>query len=188
MMLIYEALEKDHEKLKALVEDLVEVSERGERRRAKLLVEEIRDVMIPHARAEEAVFYSVLGTFGEAQPLVLHRGFQEHIEAEALLRSLQEKEDLDKEWNLLLEKFQKLVFEHIQEEESELFSTARKFLSETDAIMMATTFEQLKPQITKEGWMQRTLDVVVSFMPPRYAATLRTFALKPEISGARSSL
>jgi len=185
-MLIYEALEKDHQKLKALVEDLVEVSERNERRKAKLLVEEIRDELIPHSRAEEAVFYNILGTFGEAQPLVLHHGFQEHIEAEAILRSLQAKEDLDKEWHLLVRKFQKALLEHIDEEENEIFETAKKFLSETDATMMAATFEQLKPQVLKEGWVKNTLDLVVNLMPPRYAATLRTLALKPESNTLRS--
>ena len=179
-MLIYEVLKKDHEKVKSLIEELIDVGARNERRKAKLLVEEIRDELVPHSRAEEAVFYSVLGTFGEAQPLILHHGFQEHIEAEAILTTLLSKEDLDPEWHLLVKKFQKAIVEHIQEEETEIFATARKFLSDADAAMMAKTFEQLKPQVEKEGWVKNTIDLVVGLMPPRYAATLRTLALKPD--------
>ena len=124
-MLIYEVLKKDHEKLKSLIDELIEAGAKHERRKAKLLVEEIRDELIPHSRAEEAVFYSVLGTFREAQPLVLHHGFQEHIEAEAVLKTLLGKEDLDTEWHLLVKKFQKAIVEHIQEEETEIFKTAK---------------------------------------------------------------
>ncbi len=177
-MSIYDVLKKDHEKLMSLISDLMTSGENNERRKAKLLVEEIRDELIPHSRAEEAIFYSLLGTFGEAQPLILHSGFQEHIEAEALLDSLLAKSELDAEWHLLVKKFKKAMTDHIEEEETVIFSTAKKFLSETEAIMMATAFEQLKPQVRREGWMKHTVDLMVSLMPPRYAATLRTLALK----------
>ena len=179
-MLIYEALEKDHLKLKTLIDEMIQVGEKNELRRAKLLIEEIRDELIPHSRAEEAVFYNVLSSVDEAQPLVLHHGFQEHIEAEAILRTLQMKEVIDPEWKLLARKFKKAIETHIQEEETEIFDTAKKFITDADAAMMAVAFEQLKPQVQKEGWVKNTLDLVVNLMPPKYAATLRTLALKPD--------
>jgi hemerythrin superfamily protein len=181
-MLIYESLVKDHLKIQSLIRELIEVGEGGEVRRGKLLIEEIRDELIPHARAEEAIFYNVIGAVeqGNAQPLVLHHGYQEHIEAETVLRALQAKDTIDPEWKMLARKFQKAVEEHIKEEEGEIFQTARELISDLDAEMMAKAFEELKPQVQKEGWMKNTLDLVVNLMPPKYAATLRTMALRPE--------
>lgn len=182
-MLIYEALEKDHLKLKALMEELIRVGENSELRRAKLLIEEIRDELIPHSRAEEAVFYNVLSSVEQAQPFVLHHGFQEHIEAETILRNLQLKDVIDAEWKLLARKFKKAVEAHIEEEEQETFAMAREFISEPDAEMMAAAFEELKPQVPKEGFVKNALDLVVHLMPPKYAATLRTIMLKPDNAG-----
>lgn len=179
-MLIYEALAKDHLKIQSLIDELIVVGEKNELRRAKLIIEEIRDELIPHARAEEAVFYNVLSSVSQAQPLVLHFGFQEHIETEALLKTLHMKDVIDPEWKLLARKFKKSFEEHINEEEQEIFATAREFISDSDAEMMATAFEELKPQIHKEGWMKNAIDLVVNLMPPKYAATLRTLSLKPE--------
>lgn len=181
-MQIYESLEKDHLKIKSLIGELIEVGERGEIRRVKLLIEEIRDELIPHSRAEEAILYNVLGSIEQnnAQPLVLHHGYREHIEVEGILRTLQAKDVIDPEWKLLARKFQKAIEGHIQEEEGEIFATARSLLSELDAEMMARAFEELKPQVQKEGWVKNTLDLVVSLMPPKYAATLRSIALRTE--------
>ncbi|CAN5643258.1 hypothetical protein BH10BDE1_BH10BDE1_11640 [soil metagenome] len=179
-MLIYEALQRDHLKLKALTTELLVVGEKKELRRAKLIIEEIRDELIPHSRAEEAVFYNVLATSETTEPLILHRGFQEHFEAESALRALLAKSSVDLEWMLLAKKFQKLTEDHIQEEETEIFEFAKKMISDTEAEMMTTAFEQLKPKVQKEGWVKDALDLASKLMPPRYAATLRTFALKSD--------
>jgi hypothetical protein len=178
-MLIYEALKRDHLKLKSLTGELINAGKKKELRRAKLLIEEIRDELIPHSRAEEAIFYNVLATSEKTEPFVLHHGFQEHFEAEAALRALQAKETVDAEWMLLAEKFMKLSDSHIREEETELFDFARILISDKEAEMMATAFEQLKPKVQKEGWVKDALDLASKLMPPRYAATLRTFSLKP---------
>lgn len=179
-MTIYEALKKDHIKVKTLIDELLEVGKTNERRRAKLLIEEIRDELIPHSRAEEAVFYNVLTSIEQAQPLVIHNGFQEHIEAETILKSLQAKDEIDAEWMLLARKFKKAIETHIQEEEDEIFATAQKFVSENDAEMMAQAFEELKPHVPKEGLLKETLDLVVHLMPPKYVATLRTMTLRSD--------
>lgn len=189
-MSIYETLKKDHVKIKSLIEEMIGIGEGGEVRRAKLLIEEIRDELIPHSRAEEAVFYNVIGSIEQnnAQPLVLHHGYQEHIEAEGILRALHAKEAIDPEWKLLARKFQRAIENHVQEEETEIFATARSLLSERDAEMMAKAFEELKPQVQKEGWMQNTLDLVVGLMPPKYAATLRSIALKRGVSPQNANM
>lgn len=179
-MLIYELLERDHAKLKSLTNELLVVGEKKELRRAKLLIEEIRDELIPHSRAEEAVLYNVLATSERTEPFVLHYGFQEHFEAESALRTLHAKEEIDIEWLLLAGKFKSLTDSHIEEEETEMFEFAKKLISDLDAEMMATAFEQLKPKVHKDGWLKDALDLASKLMPPRYAAALRTFTLKPD--------
>ena len=116
----------------------------------------------------------------QAEPLILHHGYQEHIDAETILRALQAKTRIDAEWKMLARKFQKAIEEHIQEEENEIFATARTILSDLDAEMMSKAFEELKPSVQKDGWVTNAIDLVVHLMPPRYVATLRTIAIKPE--------
>ena len=69
-MLIYETLKKDHQHLLGLINQLNTIEEHDDRRKG--LIKEIRDEIIPHSRAEEAVFYNPLRTATAAQHVVRH--------------------------------------------------------------------------------------------------------------------
>ena len=82
-MEIYEALKSDHEELKGLLNDLIALKDDDDYR--YVLIEEIRNALVPHSRAEESVFYNTLRAVNADKKLVFH-GYQEHMEAETLLR------------------------------------------------------------------------------------------------------
>jgi len=178
-MLIYEALKTDHDKLKELLNELVQLSETDEERR-HALVYHIHDELIPHARAEESVFYNSLRAIDAAKEVALH-GFEEHMEAEALLRSLQAKDKIDADWKETAKKLKKALTDHITEEEGKIFNVAQQLFTQEEAQMMGQAFEQLKPEVREEGFLRHTLDMVANLMPPRFAASLRTFNLNPRI-------
>ena len=171
-MLIYEALKKDHENLKPLLAELVRQENGGKSPTA--LIAKIRDELIPHSRAEEAIFYNSLRTIDGAGELVAH-GYMEHMEAEAMLRTLQAIDLVDVKWTALAQKFKDGIEHHIKEEESDIFSAARLVLAEEEAEMMAEAFEELNPQIREGSFVQTTMDLVANLMPSRFAAPLRTF-------------
>lgn len=171
-MEIYEALKKDHDELKELLNELVALKEDDEYR--YVLIEEIRNHLIPHSRAEESVFYNTLRAVNADKKVVFH-GYQEHLEAETLLRTLQVMDRMNMDWKATAEKLRDAVFRHIKEEENEIFTEAKAAFSAQEAEAMCEAFEQLKPKIEQEGFVKNTVDMVINMMPPRLSDRLRSF-------------
>lgn len=167
---IYEALKKDHEEVKALLDELVGLRADDEYR--FILIEEIRNHLIPHSRAEESVFYNTLRAVNADKKVVFH-GFQEHLEAETLLRTLQVMDKLNVEWKATAEKLREAINHHIEEEETDIFAEARTAFTQDEAVSMCEAFEQLKPKIEQEGFVKNTVDMVINMMPPRLADKIR---------------
>ncbi len=176
-MLIYDALKKDHVKLKDLLERLVHSADADDQTRASLL-SEIHDELIPHTRAEEAVFYNSLASIPEGKDLV-SSGYAEHMEAETLLRDLQGMEGVGADWTKMAKSLEDALKHHISEEEGRIFQAARQLLADDEARMMGQAFEQMKPEVSEGGFLQNTLDLVANVMPRRFAAPLRSFAHRP---------
>jgi hemerythrin superfamily protein len=176
-MLIYDALVNDHNKVKGLLARLVRLNASDAEEGADL-VEQIRDELIPHARAEEAVFYNSIRAVNTAKDLVWH-GYEEHMQAEAILRTLQAATKIDADFTKLARKLKAALEHHIQEEEGKIFSVAKQLFTDDEAEVMCEAFEDLKPQVKEEGFMQTTLDMIANMMPPRLAAPLRSFTYRP---------
>jgi hemerythrin-like domain-containing protein len=176
-MEIYEALKKDHERVKELLDELVSLRDDDEYR--YVLIEEIRNELIPHSRAEESVFYNTLRAVNADKGVVFH-GYQEHMEAETFLRTLQVMDKMNLEWKATAEKLRDAVYHHVQDEESEIFEEARRAFTKEEAIAMCEAFEQLKPKIEQEGFMKNTFDMVLNLMPPRLSDKLRSIGSGPE--------
>jgi len=140
------------------------------------LIKQIRDEIVPHSRAEESVFYNSLRALDAAKDIVMH-GYQEHMEAEALLRTLQMKDKIDLDWRETAKKLKKAIEQHIEEEEGKIFNVARQLFTREEAYMMAEAFEQLKPEVKTEGFLQTTIELVSNLMPPRFASSLRSYNL-----------
>jgi hypothetical protein len=167
---IYEALKTDHVAIKNLLDELCSLREDDEYR--FVLIEEIRNHLVPHSRAEESVFYNTLRAINADKKIVFH-GFQEHFEAEALLRTLQVMDKMNLNWKATASKLRETVFHHIKEEESEIFAEAQAAFSRQEAIAMGEAFEQLKPKVLQEGFVKNTVDMVINMMPPRLADKIR---------------
>ena len=178
-MLIYDALKKDHVKVKHLLDELVLLRENATNRRSEL-ISQIRDELIPHARAEEAVFYNSLREIESAKDIVMH-GYEEHIEAETALRMLQVRDKIDAEWKTTATKLRDSIYHHIEEEENRIFSVAKQLFTREEAEIMAEAFESLKPEIREEGLLKTTLEMAINMMPPKIAASLRTYNVNPRI-------
>lgn len=172
-MQIYEALKKDHDKLKGILSQLVELNDEDEETREQL-IHQVRDELVPHSRAEESVFYNSLRSIESAKDIALH-GFEEHMEAEALLRTLQLKDKVSADWRTTATKLKDTIEHHVQEEEGKIFNAAKQLFTEQEAEMMCEAFEKLKPEVREGSFLQNTLDMIANLMPPRFAAPMRTF-------------
>lgn len=175
-MQIYDCLTKDHDEVQNLLTDLLALDDEDSDERNKI-VQDIRDALIPHARAEESVFYNSIRALNTAKPdkkEVMH-GYTEHVEAETILRMLQAQAKTGLGWRATAEKLREALSHHIEEEESEIFSIARRLFTEDEAEMMGEAFEKMKPEIREEGVMKTTLDMVANLMPPRMKGSIQEF-------------
>ncbi len=177
-MAIYDALIKDHRKVTELLNELVMLDEGGDAHSA--LIDQIRDELIPHARAEEAVLYNSLRSLDEAKEIVMH-GYQEHVEAETLLRTLQAKDKIDLDWKDTARKLRSTIAHHIEEEEGKIFNVAKQLFTSEESDMMEEAFETLKPDIKEEGMMKTSLELITNLMPKRFVPALKSINLDARI-------
>lgn len=167
-MNIFNCLKKDHEKVEQLLNRLVAASESGDPE-WRTLVTQIRDELIPHARAEEALVYNPIRDTEHGKDVVGH-SYLEHAKAETELRALQAFEKVDANWTALAKKLREDILHHVEEEESKVFAAGRMVFSEEEAQNIGAAFEQLKPYVKEQGLMGTTLDLVKNLIPSRFHA------------------
>ena len=170
-MHILKALKLDHDKVKELLNELVNLNDTDSQSR-KDLVEDIRDELIPHSRVEESVFYNSLRVASPDSSEVMH-GFKEHIEAETLLRALQVEDTLNAPWKATAVKLKEALEHHIQEEEEKIFAIARKVISDAESEELGKLYEQLKPQVKDENFLKTSFEMIVNLLPPKFSAGVK---------------
>lgn len=173
-MNIYQELQNDHRKVIALLDQLI-ASEKSEPKMRESLVQQIRDELVPHSRAEEAVLYNSIRDIGTAKDVVAH-SYREHMEAETLLRGLQVTDKLNVGWVATARKLKDALEHHISEEEGRVFSAAKSLFSEEETQAMAEVFTQMKPMIKKQSFMGNSVDMMVNLMPSRLRGAFSKFA------------
>lgn len=169
---IYTTLKKDHDKVKYLLSELVDLENDDSYR--EVLIDQIAHELIPHSRAEESVLYNSIRAVSSDNSDIMH-SFKEHIEVEGLLRALQLKDSTDMDWKSTAFKLQKSFLHHVSEEEGKIFSEAKKIFSETEASMMGSAFEALKSKASENGFVKNSIDMVVNLMPPRFVEKVKSF-------------
>ncbi|RZA06654.1 MAG: hemerythrin domain-containing protein [Proteobacteria bacterium] len=163
---IYDVLRRDHDKVKALLNELVTLQDDSERRSE--LLSEIRDELIPHSRAEEAVFYNSL----RSVPVIgeeANHGYREHMAAEGLLRTLQVADKFDADFKSAAKALKEALEHHIKEEEEEMFTMAQSVVSPEESVQMANAFNNLKGKVKQQSFLGTTMDMIANMMPPRFS-------------------
>ena len=170
-MTIYEALKQDHRKIEKLLDRLVRASE-SDRENWKDLVDEIRDALIPHSRAEEAVFYNAIRELDKNNGVVAS-SYLEHAVAEADLRTLQGMKLMDINWTTLAKKLRRDILDHVKNEEEVVFSLAKETFTTEEATMIAKAFKELKPTIQEQSFVGTSIDLISNLMPRRLVTSFK---------------
>ncbi|MFO0604913.1 MAG: hemerythrin domain-containing protein [Polyangiales bacterium] len=184
MAAIYEELKTDHQKVLSLLDDLIASEKAGPEVWGRL-VEQVRDELVPHARAEEAILYNALREDDRAKGLIAH-SYNEHLEAEAALRGLQVGEAANVAWVSVARKLRDSLRHHIQEEETKVFPAAERVFSAEEAAAMGSAFVQMKPGIRADSFAGNTLDMIVNLLPARLRESVRKFA-NDNVGGRRAA-
>lgn len=172
-MNIYQALQEDHRRFDKLLDALVETSNAGSNQ-WKGALDALRQAVIPHSHAEEAIFYNALRETDEAKGLIRH-SFTEHAKAEAEIRMLGAAKFIDANWTGLVKKLHHDLSQHITHEEQSLFPIAQRLFSETEAEKLGMAFESLKAEMAKDAdsVLASTVDLIANLIPGRFVNSLR---------------
>lgn len=164
-MQIYEVLKEDHVKVKRLLNELINLNEKAQNRTS--LINQIRDELIPHARAEEAVFYNALRNYPAAKDVMGHV-YREHIQAEVMLKALQASDKINRGWKKTAMKLKEALEHHISEEEHKIFPVAKRLLTNEEASRIGDAFVNMKPKVRQETFIGTTLDLIANLLPPKF--------------------
>ncbi|NIX95140.1 hemerythrin domain-containing protein [Pseudomonas fulva] len=126
-----ELLTQDHQLVKKLLEELSSTTERAVKKRADLLERIKQEVTIHTALEEEILYPAIKEAGGKEEEKMYYEAKEEHRTVDSLvLPDLEGTDTGTVEFAGRVKVMKELLEHHIEEEESELFPTARKLLGE----------------------------------------------------------
>lgn len=141
-------LKTDHAKVKRLLAELETTTERGVKTRSELFAT-IKGELTLHEIVEEEIFYPELKAHPKAKDIVLE-GFEEHNVVDRLMRDLEELDVSDETWGAKAKVMKENIEHHIEEEEGEMFKTAREVFDRAELEDLGTRMEQRKVSAGRE--------------------------------------
>jgi hemerythrin-like domain-containing protein len=141
-------LKADHDKVKELLAQLEKTTERGVKTRQELFAT-IKGEMVVHEAIEEEIFYPELKSHPKAKDIVLE-GFQEHHVVDLLMGELESLDVGDETWGAKAVVMKENIEHHIEEEEGEMFKTARSVFDKAELEELGARMEQRKVTAKRE--------------------------------------
>jgi hemerythrin superfamily protein len=146
-MNVFTLLKSDHKKVAGILEKIDATTERGVKTREELFGQ-LKTELDVHARIEETIFYPALKEADETRDITLE-AFEEHRLVKQLLGELAALGKDQEEWTAKFTVLKENVEHHVEEEEGEMFTKARKVLSEEEADALGTRMEAAKEEQLK---------------------------------------
>jgi iron-sulfur cluster repair protein YtfE (RIC family) len=143
----FELLKQDHKKVSGIFENLEPTTERGVKTREELFAQLKQELDI-HARIEEEIFYPAIKEAKETRDITLE-AYEEHNVVKQLLAEMDELPKSDETWGAKLKVLKENVEHHVEEEETEMFPSAREVLSKEQIEELGTRMEASKQQQKK---------------------------------------
>jgi len=137
-------LKQDHETVAGLLEKIDQTTERGIKTREDLFTK-LKTELDIHAKIEEEIFYPALEDEEETRDITLE-AFEEHRLVKQLLSELESMPKDAEEWTAKFTVLKENIEHHVEEEEGEMFESARKVLSKEDQESLGTRMEQAKKE------------------------------------------
>ena len=135
-------LKADHEKVAGILEKLDATTERGVKTREELFTQ-LKTELDLHTEIEETIFYPALAEHDETRDITLE-GIEEHGIVKELLAELETMSKDDEVWTAKMTVLKENIEHHVEEEEGEMFSKARKALTEEEIESLGTRMEAAK--------------------------------------------
>jgi hemerythrin-like domain-containing protein len=138
---LFDLLLQDHEILRELFKK-IEKSSSSEAETRKKLFTELERELLAHMEAEERFIYTALEQHDASRFQALE-AFEEHQVARMVVGSFNSLAADDERWPAKLKVLSRLVRRHQDEEEHELFKTAKKVLNKDQLMGIAAKVQEL---------------------------------------------
>jgi predicted DNA-binding protein/sulfur carrier protein ThiS len=141
-------LERDHVRVKELLAELETTTERGVKTRGELFAT-IKGELTVHEIIEEEIFYPELKAHPKAKDIVLE-GYQEHHVVDLLMGELEALDVSDETWGAKATVMKENIEHHIEEEEGEMFKSARQVFDRAELLDLGERMERRKRSAKSE--------------------------------------
>ena len=141
-------LKEDHARIKPLLAEIKETTERAEKTRSELF-SRIKQELTVHEIIEEEIFYPELKAHPKAKDIVLE-GYEEHHVVDLLMGELEALPVEDESWGAKALVMKENVEHHIEEEEGEMFKTARSVFDKGELEDLGARMETRRTQAKQE--------------------------------------
>jgi hemerythrin-like domain-containing protein len=135
-------LKDDHDRVKKMLADGEETTERAEKTRTELFAK-LKEEMLIHERIEEEIFYPALKSHPKAKEIVLE-GYEEHHVVDEIMGELEATDVADETWSAKFKVMKENIEHHIEEEEGEMFKQARQVFSSDELDQLGARMQELK--------------------------------------------
>lgn len=142
---IYNYLKDDHTKVANLMERVISNGDAEER---ETMFEMIKHELTLHAETEEATFYKAIeeATRSRTTEEEIEHAHGEHDEIKDCLAKISATPVTSDIWLHYFTELKDIVTHHVEEEETEIFESAKKILDAKQARDLATQMDKLKQQ------------------------------------------
>ena len=135
-------LKDDHDRVKKMLAEGEETTERAEKGRTDLF-QKLKAEMVIHERIEEEIFYPTLKEHPKAKDIVLE-GYEEHHVVDEIMGELEATDVTDETWAAKFKVMKENIEHHIEEEEGEMFDQARQVFSSDELEELGARMMELK--------------------------------------------
>jgi iron-sulfur cluster repair protein YtfE (RIC family) len=140
-----ELIKSDHERIKKMFAQALDADEPAARSE---LLQRIRAELMAHERMEEDIFYPALRSASEKAKDIVLEGYEEHHVIDLILDEMFEVPEDTEQWHAKLKVLHENLEHHIEEEEEEMFSRAKKAMSRETLEELGQKMQQSKDAAT----------------------------------------
>jgi hemerythrin-like domain-containing protein len=116
-------LKDDHDKMKKLLSEAEQTTERGVKTREELFTK-IKEELTVHEAIEEEIFYPALKDHPKTKEITLE-AYEEHHVVDMVMAEIESVPFDDETWGAKFKVMKENIEHHIEEEENEMFKQAR---------------------------------------------------------------
>jgi hemerythrin-like domain-containing protein len=137
-------LETDHRRFEDLLKQGEATTERAVKRRTDLLATLTAELNV-HELIEEKILYPALKAHPQGRDIVLE-GYQEHHVADLIVKELHDTARDDERWGAKFKVLKESIEHHIEEEEGQMFRTARAVFSRDELHDLGARMKALRAE------------------------------------------